>query len=161
MHERPEHPLERQPAGVQRAGDDRADVSRHQRRGEDVAADGVVAPLEELRDRVQVRADVVRQEDPDEDRVDDPAVPARGGGDDAVRVADAGVGDEVLGWRHPTASIERGDDVPRQRLAAEEVAARGFLSPDRDEEPQPDGEEHVDDEDREVQAVEADLLRHA
>ena len=71
-----EHALQRQPAGVERAAEDRGDVTDDQREREDVAAGAVVAPLEELRHRVDAAAHVVREEDPDQQRVDDPRVPA-------------------------------------------------------------------------------------
>ena len=116
-----EHALERQPAGVERAAEDRGDVTDDQRDGEDVAAGRVVAPLEKLRHRVDAAADVVRQENPDEQRVDDPGVPAPRAEDDAVLIRPAGVGDQVVaadvGGDHA-----RADDVPGQLLVAEEVA---------------------------------------
>ena len=154
-----QHALQRQRPGIERAAEDRGDVADDQRRGEDVAAGGVVAPLEELRHRVDAAAHVVGQENPDEQRVDDPGVPASSARHDAVLVCRAGVGDQIVG-RDVSRDHARADDVPGELPVAEEIALGGLSVPPGDEEAEGDRDHHVQGEDRQVDAAERNRFGH-
>lgn len=159
VEERADHPLKRETAGVKSSREDGGDIPDEEGGGEDIAADRGVTSLEEFGDGVEIGADIIGEKYPDEDGVDDPGVPRACGGDNAVGEPDAGVGDEVL--TGDVAGKHGGsDDVPREGFAAEEIAAGGFLFAGGDEETETDGEEEVEDENREVEEVEMDLLGH-
>src|SRR5262245_693850 len=154
-----EDALECQAAGEQRSGHDRGDVADHKRHGEDVAARRIESPLEKLRHRVQAGADVIRQEDQDQDRVDDPTVPRPGRGNDAVLVGDADVHDEVfagdVGRDHAGA-----DDVPWHCAVAEEVILRLAADVAGDGEAEHERGRQVNKEDGVIDRVQGRLAAH-
>src|SRR5205823_1219560 len=94
-----------------------------QKRGENVAARGIVAPPQKLGHRVKPCAHVVRKKNPDQQRVDDPGIPAERRDHDALRVPGPDLRDEMLAADHRR-DHGSADHVPRQSLVAQEIVFR-------------------------------------
>src|SRR6185437_4687181 len=81
-----EHALQGKATGIERACDEREEIADHAEDGEEIPCSGVVAALEKFGHGVEPHTHVVRKEDPDKERVDDPRVPAESGDDKTVAV---------------------------------------------------------------------------
>ena len=158
LDEGTEHVVQRHATRIESAGDEGADVTGEQCGGEDHTASAVVAALEQLAGDwpVQTRAEIIGQENPDQQRINDPAIPARGSDDNAIFVS---CRMPALAMKASAADVggdhRGGDDVPGQLAIAEEISARSCPGHGvRPRNPDADGHDQISGEDPEVESVE-------